>query len=423
MASAKKGASLPSLAAADWLNRPQTRAVFAALGATGAEARAVGGAVRNALMGIAVKDVDIATTAQPEEVMRLARKAGLQAIPTGIEHGTVTVIAEHVPFEVTTLRKDVETFGRHARVTFTTDWREDAARRDFTINALYCGADGTVHDPLGGIGDIEERRVRFIGDARERIREDYLRVLRFFRFHATYAAGQPFDADGLAAGVAEKAGLSQLSAERVRAELLLLLAAPGAVESLRAMHDAGLLAPLLGTQGNVALVARVADIENAAGLETDPILRLAALATDASGRPVPLKERLRLSSAEADRIAHATRTPPDRDEREAKVHIYRHGTEAFRDALIMDWARSGADTRDPVRMALLRLSRQWQAPVLPARGADILALGVPAGPGVGRVMTAFENWWIGAGFPPDAKTASSKLQELAAEELSTGGSP
>ncbi len=195
------------MADADWLTRPQTREVFAALTAEGAEARAVGGAVRNALMGIPVKDVDIATTALPGDVMRLADRAGLHAIPTGIEHGTVTVVAGKVPFEVTTLRRDIETFGRHAKVTFTTDWREDAMRRDFTMNALYADPDGTVHDPLGGYADLRARRVRFIGDAHQRIREDYLRILRFFRFAAQYGDARAPDGEGLVAAAAEKAGL------------------------------------------------------------------------------------------------------------------------------------------------------------------------------------------------------------------------
>ncbi len=241
MSRADDSAGLPSLADADWLTRPQTREVFAALTAEGAEARAVGGAVRNALMGIPVKDVDIATTALPGEVMRLADRAGLHAVPTGIEHGTVTVVAGKVPFEVTTLRRDIETFGRHAKVTFTTDWREDAMRRDFTMNALYADPDGTVHDPLGGYADLQARRVRFIGDAHQRIREDYLRILRFFRFGAQYGDARAPDAEGLAAAAAEKAGLSLLSGERIRSELMLLLAAPGAVPALRQMRDAGII--------------------------------------------------------------------------------------------------------------------------------------------------------------------------------------
>lgn len=421
MARAKNAGPLPSLADAEWLNKPQARAVFAALSADGAEARAVGGAVRNALMGVAVKDLDIATTAVPAEVVRLAQQAGLHAVPTGIDHGTVTVIADHVPFEVTTLRKDIETFGRHARVTFTTDWREDALRRDFTINALYCGADGTIHDPLGGYADVLARRVRFIGDAHQRIREDYLRILRFFRFHATYGRRDPLDTEGLAASIAEKAGLSQLSGERVRAELMLLLSAPGAIEALHAMRSAGLLAPLLGVEGHVDLAGRVAAIESALGRPADPLLRLAALAVDARGEPVPLKDRLRLSSAEAERLTHAARRDagcdPSSGERKAQAFIYRHGAQAFIDAALLAWARSGDDPKDAARTRRAHLPERWIVPQLPVRGADVLALGVPAGPAVGRVIAEFENWWIAAGFPDDAKRIAAKLEELVRGEL------
>src|SRR5215510_13333631 len=231
---------LPSLAGADWLTRADTLAVFDALAARGYAARAVGGAVRNALLGRPVIDVDIATPAHPDEVIAAARAAGLAAQPTGIAHGTVTVIAGHVAHEVTTLREDVEAHGRHATVAFTDDWAADARRRDFTINALYCNADGEVFDPLGGRGDVAAHRVRFIGQARERIREDYLRILRFFRLTAEYGAGAP-DAEGLAACVLERDGLQRLSAERIRQELLRLLVAPRAAELVGSMLDYGLL--------------------------------------------------------------------------------------------------------------------------------------------------------------------------------------
>ena len=320
MAGATHDAGLPSLADADWLTREPTRTVFAALTAEGAQARAVGGAVRNALMGVPVKDVDIATTALPEEVLALAERAGLHAIPTGIEHGTVTVVADKTAFEVTTLRRDIETFGRHAKVTFTTDWREDAMRRDFTMNALYCDASGKVHDPLGGYGDLKAGRVRFIGDARQRIREDYLRILRFFRFGAQYGDAAAPDAAGLAAAAAEKAGMAQLSGERIRSELLLLLAAPGAVAALRSMRDVGIIAPLLGVAGEVELVERLAAIEAALQRAPDAVLRLAALASgtraDLRRETAPVDRGCRAAwptPAVADarlRPAHATRPPP-----------------------------------------------------------------------------------------------------------------
>jgi len=406
-------AGLPSLAGAEWLQRPQTRAVFDALRAEGAGARAVGGAVRNALLGTPVNDIDIATTAPPEDVVRLAKRAGLHAIPTGFEHGTVTVVADKHPFEVTTLRRDIETFGRHARVTFTTDWREDAMRRDFTMNALYCDPDGAVHDPLGGYADLIAKRVRFIGDAHERIREDYLRILRFFRFLAQYGDPAAPDPEGLAAARAEKGGLAQLSGERIHHELLLLLSAPRALPALATMHEAGLIEPLLGTPGNLHLAARLASIELALHRSADPILRLAALADV----PAPLlKDRLRLSLVEAGRLADAARRDasfdPRTDEAAAKAFIYRRGPDAFIDGALLDWARSDDPADDPARAMRLALPQRWRAPKLPVRGADVLALGVPAGPKIGRIVSEFESWWIAADYPGDAQQAHEKLKQL-----------
>jgi len=418
MARSKDSAGLPSLAHAEWLTRRETRAVLKALGAEGAEARAVGGAVRNALMGTPVKDVDIATTALPDEVMALAKRAGLHAVPTGFEHGTVTVVVDKVPFEVTTLRRDIETFGRHARVTFTTDWREDAMRRDFTMNALYCDGDGSVHDPLGGYADLKAKRVRFIGDAHQRIREDYLRILRFFRFIAQYGDGSAPDPQGLAAARSEKAGLAHLSGERIRAELLLLLAAPGAVAALATMRENGLIEPLVGVSGDVEHVARLAAIEEALGLPPDAVLRLAVLV--GNGSP-GLREKLRLSTVEAERLAHAAVSSevfdPRSKEQAAKAFIYLHGAQAFHDGALLDWVRSIDETNDAARAARLRLPQRWSAPKLPVRGADVMALGVAAGPAVGRVIDAFENWWIAAGFPMEEPEVRAKLEELVRGEL------
>ena len=418
MAGATDDAGLPSLADADWLTGGPTRTVFAALTAEGAQARAVGGAVRNALMGVPVKDVDIATTALPEEILALAERAGLHAIPTGIEHGTVTVVADKTAFEVTTLRRDIETFGRRAKVTFTTDWREDAMRRDFTMNALYCDESGKVHDPLGGYGDLKARRVCFIGDARQRIREDYLRILRFFRFSAQYGDAVAPDADGLEAVAAEKAGMTQLSGERIRSELLLLLAAPGAVAALRSMRDKGIIAPLLGVDGNIETVERLAGIERHLSRLPDPVLRLAALA---AGTCENLRDRLKLSGLDAERLAAALRCSsaldPRRDEKAAKEFIYRNGATTFTDAALIDWARSNAAVNDAARTERATLPERWSAPQLPVRGADVVALGVAAGPGVGRVIARFEEWWISAGYPLAAGELRAKLEELARGEL------
>ena len=413
MARAQEGPELPSLATADWLQREETRAVFDALTREGAQARAVGGAVRNALLGLPVKDVDIATTAVPEDVMQLAKRADLQAVPTGIDHGTVTVISGRIPFEVTTLRRDVETFGRHARVTFSTDWREDAMRRDFTMNALYVDADGQVHDPLGGYADLAARRVRFIGGARARIREDYLRILRFFRFLAEYGDPTAPDPEGLTAVQAERAGLAQLSGERIRAELLRLLGAPGAVPAAAAMRKAGILIPLIGVEGDVIALERLAAIEHHLGRAPDPMLRLAALA---GNTPLDLQTRLRLSSAEGQRLIAARRCAtafdPRRSEAAAKEFIYRNGADAFIAGALLDWARSHADVDDAARTERVMLPTRWTAPALPLRGADVVARGIAPGPAVGRIVSAFEDWWIGAGFTDDAGRTAAKVNEL-----------
>src|SRR5215475_6941172 len=243
--SSQEGRTDRRLSAAPWLTAGALPRLLGVLDCDGEEARTVGGAVRNALLGVSIAEVDVATTAVPEEVIKRITAAGFKHVPTGIEHGTVTVIIDKHPFEVTTLRKDVETYGRHAKVEFGRDWKADAERRDFTINALSATRDGTVYDYAGGLDDLAHRRVRFIGDPAKRIEEDYLRILRFFRFHAAYGVGHP-DATGLAACIAARKGLDQLSRERVRMELLKLLVTPHATATLAVMAQAGLLLLVLG---------------------------------------------------------------------------------------------------------------------------------------------------------------------------------
>lgn len=404
----------PSLAGAPWLTAASTRAVLDAIAQGGFQARVVGGAVRDALLGVPVKDIDVATTAVPQDVIRLAAAAGLGAVPTGLTHGTVTVISDHRPFEVTTLRRDIETFGRQARVTFTTDWSEDAARRDFTLNALYCDADGTVHDPVGGYPDLVARRVRFIGDAEARIREDYLRILRFFRFTAAYGAGPP-DADGLAASIALAAGLDQLSAERVRAELLRLLAAPRVVEIAAVMAEAGLIERLIGARGDIATLGRLVDIERALGRDGDPLLRLAALA-GGSRHLTALGARLRLSNAESERLARLVLPDPAfdpaTDESEARAFLYRFGVEAFRDGVLLAWARGDAAADHSRWRDRFLLPARWTVPELPVRGADLVARGLAQGPAIGRIVRAFEDWWIAEDFPQDEVRLARALSDL-----------
>lgn len=392
----------PSLVGAPWLADPTTRAVFKAIGAEGAGVRAVGGAVRNALLCIPVTDIDLATTAPPQEVMRLVRKAGLEAVPTGLEHGTVTVVAAQVPFEVTTLRRDVETHGRHAVVSFTNDWAEDARRRDFTMNALYCDADGSVHDPLGGYADLAARRVRFIGKAEDRIREDYLRILRFFRLTAQYGEG-PADAEGLAAAVALHNRLERLSGERLRTEMVKLLVAPRAAEIAALMHANEVLFSVIRHRSDPQLLRRICEIEQALQRPADPMLRLAALATRNLLDAERLADRLRLSTREATRLAQATHSDPAIDpmhpERAARAVLYRVGREAYQSAVLRAWASTDADAKSTKWRDRLTLPERWPPPQLPFSGRDVLGLGIAAGPRVGRILAAFERWWIDNDFP------------------------
>jgi poly(A) polymerase len=409
----------PRLDGAEWLNRPETQAIFAALAARGFTARAVGGAVRNALAGRPVADVDLATEARPEQVMAAAEAAGLRAIPTGLSHGTVTVVAGEHPYEITTLRTDVETHGRHATVAFTDDWAEDARRRDFTLNALYCGADGTVLDPLGGYPDLAARRVRFIGDARERIREDYLRILRFFRLTADFAEG-PADAEGLAACVRERAGLAVLSAERVRVELLRLLAAPRGPEIAVLMQDYGLLPAVLGAAPRPTLLVRLAAIEAALGLAPDAVLRLAALAVEIPEDAARLRDRLRLSNDQAAKLlragwcCHDAELAPSGPEAPAKVYLYLLGAEAYCERVLILWARSDAAPEDASWRDRFSLPDRWAAPRFPLKGADVLALGVPAGPRVGEILRDLQVWWIDGGFAADEAVLRARLRALCA---------
>jgi poly(A) polymerase len=410
-------APLPRLIGADWLQRPQTQRVFAALAARGFPARVVGGAVRNTLLGHAVDDIDIATPARPDEVIAAVAGAGLKAIPTGVAHGTVTVISDGMPYEVTTLRKDVATHGRHATVAFTDDWIADASRRDFTINALYCAADGETFDPLGGYDDVVARRVRFIGNAAERIREDYLRILRFFRMTALFGEGIP-DADALAACVRERAGLAILSAERVRQELLLLLAAARGPEIVGVMLDYGLVAEVVGAAPRPALLARLAAIEAAQGLDPNATLRLAALAVEVPEDAERLTQRLRLSNDEASVLARAAVRPPDfgpaSPELAAKSFLYTHGAEAYRERTLMAWARSGDDPEARAWRDGYALPARWQIPTFPIGGEVVMALGIPAGPRVGELLRTLEAWWIAGAFGADETVLRAKLKELAA---------
>ena len=405
----------PSLADAEWLKRRETSAVFDALHGDSLETRAVGGAVRNALLGLPVTEIDLATTAEPEQVMALAERAGLKAVPTGIDHGTITVIANGLPFEVTTLRRDVATFGRHAKIAYTTSWEDDAKRRDFTLNALYADREGTVFDPLGGYDDLAAGRVRFIGDAEARIKEDFLRILRFFRFHAYYGKGE-MDAAGLKAAVKLRAGLEQLSAERIAGELRRILTAPQAARAVERLSDYGLLTGVLGGVPRLGRFERLVAVEAANGLAPDAGLRLAALAIFVEEDVTRLALRLRLSNAEQAVQALGARDGAiagSPNEGAAKSCLYRLGP-SYRFALLLAWADSGASPDDAAWRSALTLPERWQAPSFPLGGNDVMALGELKGPEIGELLEVLEQDWIGSGFRLDRDELLAKARALIA---------
>jgi len=398
------GRTATSLAHAGWLREGPLARLLAVLNRDGEEARAIGGAVRDALLGKVPSEIDVATTAGPPEVIRRAEAAGFKAVPTGIDHGTVTVVIDKHPFEVTTLREDVETFGRRATVRFGRDWRADAERRDFTINALSVTPDGTVHDYVGGLADLSARRVRFIGDPARRIAEDYLRILRFFRFHATYGEGLP-DADGLAAAIAARDGMEVLSRERVRMELVKLLVAPHAVRTLAVMTEAGLLGPVLGGVALLASLSNMAKLEAALDLAADPVRRLGALAVQVTEDAERLWRRLRLSNAEHERLAAMAdgwwRLAPAIGDKAARVLLYHIGPARFSDRALIAWSRSDAGAADEAWRVLATLPARWTAPAFPLRAADFIRHGIARGPQLGAALRLGEQAWIAADFPRD----------------------
>ena len=399
------------------MTAPATRAVVKALTADGADVRFVGGCVRDALLGRESADIDIGTPDPPERVMALLGRADIETrtVPRGIEHGTVTAVAGGNRYEITTLRRDERTDGRHAEVAFTDDWREDAARRDFTINAMSAAPDGALHDYFGGQTDLEAGRVRFVGDSATRIAEDHLRLLRFFRFHAWYGKGVP-DAAALDACKAAAHTIPTLSGERVQAEMLKLLAAPDPLAPLAAMRDAGVLAQLLPEASEAKRLARLVAIEGSVG-DGDPIRRLGALIADAEAAH-DVAARWRLAGADAARLAALCAPPahlaPDLDRRTQRRRLYRLGPELFRDLVLLAWAAETTGENESAWRAMLETARAWEEPALPVSGADVLACGVESGPAVGRLLFAVEAWWKDRDFAPDREAALVKLRELAA---------
>jgi poly(A) polymerase len=393
---------------AEWLTQGALPRLLDVLDRDGEEARVVGGAVRNTLLGMPVDEVDVATTAVPEEVVRRVETAGFKAVPTGIDHGTVTVVIDKHPYEVTTLRQDVETFGRHATVQFGRDWKADAERRDFTINAFSVTRDGTVYDYVGGLDDLGVRRVRFIGDPKQRIEEDYLRILRFFRFHAAYGTPDHPYAEGIAACIAGRNGLDQLSRERVRMEMMKLVVAPHALPALISMADAGLLLRALGGADYLGAFENMAKVEAAAGLPAEAVRRLGALGVAIVEDAERLRQKLRLTNGEAERLAAMAdgwwRISPHGGETAARALLYRLGPQQFTDRALLAWARSPKSAHDSEWHALVTLPQRWKAPVFPLRAADFIKRGIAPGPALGTALRAAEEAWIAADFPADASS-------------------
>jgi poly(A) polymerase len=400
------GSSDQSLAQAGWLKHGPLPRLLAVLNRDGEEARAIGGAVRDTLLGREPGEIDIATTAPPPEVIRRVEAAGFKAVPTGIDHGTVTVIVDRHPFEVTTLREDVKPLaGRWAEVEFGRDWKTDAERRDFTINALSVSADGIVHDYLGGLADLAAHRVRFIGDPAKRIAEDRLRILRFFRFHAAYGEGRP-DPAGLHAAIAARQAIELLSRERVRMELMKLVVAPRTVCTLTVMDEVGILGPVLGGVSSLASLANMTKLETALGLAPDPVRRLAALAVLVVEDAERLWQRLRLSNAEHERLLAMGdgwwRIDPASGATTGRALIYALGRERFTDRVLLAWARSNATATDTAWRDFATSPARWSAPRFPLRAANFTKRGVPKGPELGAALRAAEQAWIAADFPASA---------------------
>ncbi len=411
-----------------WMTRAETRAVLAALGANGAEVRFIGGCVRDAVLKRKIRDIDLALALPPGDVMGLLERAGIRVVPTGIGHGTVTAIVAGIPYEITTLRVDLDTDGRRARVAFTDDWIADAARRDFTINALSCTADGAVYDYFNGLNDLGRGRIRFVGEARERIREDVLRLLRFFRFYAHFGKPPP-DADALAACRAMADKLPLLSGERVRVEILRTLMSEHPADVFDLMHDNHVLAHVLPEAGDLSRLRQLTWLEGpglpAGTVACDAIRRLAALvATDKEGSR-QIAERLRLSNEQRDRlavmIAPPVRVNPDAGGDYLQRCLYRWGPAAVRDIALLTWSgERGAigvapSARSRAWLELLAAIDAWHPVRFPLKGRDALAFGVERGPLIGRLLREVEAWWEEGGFRADRTSCLVQLEQLVAQ--------
>ncbi len=416
---------MTSVAGEAWFRDEALQRALSLLNADGGEGRIVGGAVRNSLMGLPVADIDIATTLLPEAVVERAAAAGIKAVPTGIAHGTVTLIIDGKPFEITTLRRDVETDGRRARVAFSEDWQADAERRDLTINALYASVDGEVLDLVGGLADLERRNIRFIGDAAARIAEDHLRILRFFRFFAHYGSGRP-DADGLRACAAARSKIAALSAERVWSEMKKLLAAKDPGRALLWMRQVGILTEVLPEteKWGIDAIPALVTTEQALRWPSDPLLRLAAIVPPDAARLAKLAERLRMSKAEAACLQAWANMPAIKDDMSEAAFdrlLYRHDASGvvarLKLALAIARGKAEGDFEEMARAArlskLLERTTKWKRPAFPLGGADALAAGIAAGPRVGEVLGKLEQEWLDGNFAMSRAKLLARLKDLA----------
>ena len=416
---------MTSVADEAWFRDEALQRVLALLDADGGEGRVVGGAVRNSLMGLPVADIDIATTLLPETVVERAEGAGIKAVPTGIAHGTVTLVIDGKPFEITTLRRDVETDGRRAVVAFSRDWQADAERRDLTINALYASVDGEVLDLVGGLADLERRNIRFIGEAAARIAEDHLRILRFFRFFAHYGSGRP-DADGLRACAAARSKIAALSAERVWSEMKKLLAAKDPGRALLWMRQVGILTEVLPEteKWGIDAIPALVTTEQALRWPSDPLLRLAAIVPPDAARLAKLAERLRMSKAEAACLQAWANMPAIKDDMSEAAFdrlLYRHDASGvvarLKLALAIARGKAEGDFEEMARAArlskLLERTTKWKRPAFPLGGADALAAGIAAGPRVGEVLGKLEQEWLDGNFAMSRANLLARLKDLA----------
>jgi poly(A) polymerase len=411
--------SSEKIVAPDWMGAPDTLAIFDAISAGGASVRFVGGCVRDAILGRPVSDIDLATDAEPARLIELLGERIIRAIPTGIDHGTITAIPDERPFEITTLRQDIETDGRRAAVKFTRDWSVDAARRDFTMNALSADPDGTVYDYVGGLSDLRAGRVRFIGNAAERIAEDHLRILRFFRFHANYASTVP-DADALQACREASGYVEKLSGERVWQEMSRILVVPEPMQVFALMEDTRILRLLFPVRRSTSRLQALAALEGMLNVAPEPVRRLTALIQPGRQEASQIAARLRLSRADTSRLDNLS---ANRGESRAGMPalalrraLYKLGVSFFRDLILLDWADQIA--RDPSTAGgniqdwkdTWDAANDWVPPHFPLTGEDIIAAGVREGPDVGDILEDVEEWWIDQAFRPDREGCLERLR-------------